>query len=101
MAANLSAAEARARDPVFVQDCSLQGLRERLPLRWPTPPNVPPSPKRAYRSHYVYPAPDSLPDSADPTGRIGQAGHLPGWEELLDPAAWEHPPQALTTCVPF
>jgi hypothetical protein len=76
MAANLSPAEARAHDPVFVRDCSLQGLRERLPLCWPTPPGVPPSPKRTYRSHYVYPAPGS-----------GQAA---GWEELLDPLAWEH-----------
>ena len=76
MAANLSPAEARAHDPVFVRDCSLQGLRERLPLCWPTPPGVPPSPKRSYRSHYVYPAPGS-----------GQAA---GWEELLDPLAWEH-----------
>jgi hypothetical protein len=25
-----------------------------LPLRWPAPPDVPPSPREAYRSHYVY-----------------------------------------------
>jgi hypothetical protein len=39
-----------------------------LPLRWPTPPNVPPSPKQRYRSHYVY----------------------QGWDNLLDRAAWAH-----------
>jgi hypothetical protein len=39
-----------------------------LPLRWPTPPQVPPSPKGRYRSHYVY----------------------QGWDDLLDPAAWAH-----------
>ena len=66
--ANLTAVEARARDSDFVDQCSLWGLRGRLPLHWPTPPNVPPSPKRRYRSHYVY----------------------RGWDDLLDPAAWPH-----------
>lgn len=46
--------ETRARDSAFVQPCSLSGLRERLPLRWPTLSDTPPSPKRRYRSHYVY-----------------------------------------------
>jgi hypothetical protein len=46
--------ETRARDSAFVQQCSLLGLQERLPLRWPTPPDTPPSPKRSYRSNYVY-----------------------------------------------
>jgi hypothetical protein len=68
MAANLSAVEARAQDSDFVDRCSLWGLQERLPLRWPTPSHVPPSPKRRYRSHYAY----------------------RGWEDLLDPAAWAH-----------
>lgn len=76
MAANPSPAETRAHDPVFVRDCSLQGLRDRLPLCWPTPPHIPPSPKRSYRSHYAYPAPG-----------LGQAA---GWQELLNPLAWAH-----------
>lgn len=66
--ANLTAVEARARDSDFVDHCSLWGLRGRLPLRWPTPLHVPPSPKRRYRSRYVY----------------------RGWDDLLDPAAWAH-----------
>jgi hypothetical protein len=66
--ANLTAVEARARDAGFVDQCSLWGLCRRLPLRWPTPPHVPPSPKRRYRSHYVY----------------------QGWKDLLDLAAWAH-----------
>lgn len=66
--ANLTAVEARARDSDFVEQCSLWGLRERLPLCWPTPPDVRPSPKLRYRSHYVY----------------------QGGEELLDRAAWAH-----------
>jgi hypothetical protein len=66
--ANLTAVEARARDADFMEQCSLWGLRGRLPLCWPTPPHVPPSPKRRYRSHYVY----------------------QGWDDLLDPAAWAH-----------
>jgi hypothetical protein len=76
MAAEPTPTQTRARDEVFVRDCSLSGLRDRLPLPWPTPPDVPPSPKRSYRSHYAYPTPGS--------------GAPAGWEELLDPAAWEH-----------
>jgi hypothetical protein len=68
MAANHSAVEARAQDSAFVDQCSLWGLQGRLPLRWPTPSHVPPSPKRRYRSHYVY----------------------RGGEDLLDLVAWAH-----------
>lgn len=68
MVADLSAIEQRAQDGLLVAHCSLEALRERLPLRWPTPPDTPPSPKKAYRSAYVY----------------------LGWEDLRDPAVWEH-----------
>ncbi|MCK4472619.1 MAG: hypothetical protein KAW49_12640, partial [Anaerolineae bacterium] len=54
----------------------MNGLRNRLPLRWPAPPDTPPSPKKHYRSHYVYPSPGS--------------GQALGWEDLEDPTAWEH-----------
>jgi hypothetical protein len=54
VAVELTPVETRARDSAFVCQCSLSGLQERLPLRWPTPPDTPPSPKRSYRSHYVY-----------------------------------------------
>jgi hypothetical protein len=57
----------RAQDEVFVQQCSLTALLERLPLRWPTPPDILPSPKLSYRSCYQY----------------------LGWDELTDPACWE------------
>jgi hypothetical protein len=66
--ANLTAVEARARDSDFVDQCRLWGLRGRLPLCWPTPTAIPPSPKVRYRSHYLY----------------------QGWDDLLDPAAWTH-----------
>jgi len=66
--ANPTAVEARARDSDFLEQCSLQGLQGRLPLRWPTPPGVPPSPKRRHRSQYVY----------------------QDWEDVLDLAAWAH-----------
>ena len=48
--------------------CHWTALRERLPLPWPTPPGTPPSPKRRYRSHYVYPgyADVNLPATWDP-----------------------------------
>ena len=68
MAADCDAPTARAQDAVFVRQCSLQGLADQLPLRWPTPPGTPPSPKWAYRSHYLY--------------------H--GWDDLRDPTIWDH-----------
>ena len=68
MAADLSPIDWRAQDRLFVAHCSLEGLRNRLPLRWPAPDGTPPSPKKQYRSEYVY----------------------LGWEDLLTPAFWEH-----------
>lgn len=68
MAVNLTAVECRAQEGLFSAQCSLDGLSERLPLCWPTPPGTPPSPKKAYRSGYVY----------------------LGWQDLRDPATWEH-----------
>jgi len=67
MAADPTPVESRAQDAAFVAQCSLSGLRDRLPLPWPTPPDTPPSPKRRYRSGYVY---------------LGR-------QDLDDPAAWE------------
>lgn len=67
MAASASAVQHRAQDPLFVAQCSLAGLRDRLPLSWPTPADTPPSPKKTYRSQYVY----------------------LGWDDLLDPATWD------------
>ena len=68
MAAELTPVQTRALDATFVAQCSLDGLRDRLPLLWPAPPDTPSSPKKYYRSHYVY----------------------LGWEDLEDPTAWEH-----------
>jgi hypothetical protein len=68
MAAELTPIQTRAQDLAFVARCCFNGLRHRLPLRWPTPPDMPSSPKKAYRSHYVY----------------------LGWEDGDHPAAWEH-----------
>lgn len=68
MAANLTPAETRAQDADFVIKCSMSGLEDCLPLLWPAPPDVPPSPKNDYRSPYVY----------------------FGWDDLDDPAVWEY-----------
>ncbi len=68
MSPNLTAAEQRTQDAHFVSTCSWTSLRDRVPLRWPTPPDTPPSPKTRYRSHYVY----------------------RGAADLDDPATWEH-----------
>jgi len=64
VAADPSPRATRAQDPRFVAQCSLAGLRDRLPLRWPAPPDLPPSPKRRYRSHYVYRGSQGLDDPA-------------------------------------
>jgi hypothetical protein len=71
VAAEFTPVETRARDAAFVHQCSLAGLQERLPLMWPTPPGTPPSAKRRYRSHYVYPGFADLEDWAN-------------WEDLSD-----------------
>ena len=68
MAADLSAVERRAQDAEFIATCQWSTWRARLPLPWPTSPGTPPSPKHAYRSHYVY----------------------LGSDDLADPAVWEH-----------
>ena len=68
LAVDLSPAQTRAQDEAFVQQCSFAGLRPQLPLRWPVPPGLPDSPKKQYRSHYVY----------------------LGCDDLDDPANWEH-----------
>ena len=65
---NLSPTDTRAQDIDFVAQCSFEGLRDRLPLVWSVPADVPPSPKTSYRSHYVY----------------------RGWEDLEDPAKWQY-----------
>ena len=65
---DLTPVEARAQDPTFVAQCSLTGLKDRLPLIWSIPPDTPPSPKKKYRSHYVY----------------------LDWDDLLDLTTWEY-----------
>jgi len=50
----LSPAQTRAHDSDFVTRCSFAALRARLPLLWPVPADLPPSPKKLYRSSYVY-----------------------------------------------
>jgi hypothetical protein len=69
--AELTPVETRTGDAAFVRQCSFSGLQERLPLRWPTLPDTPPSPKRSYRSHYVYLGHADL-----------EAGH--NWQHLSD-----------------
>jgi hypothetical protein len=64
MAADLSAVERRAQDAEFIAICQWSTYRARLPLHWPTSPGTPPSPKHAYRSHYIYLGSDDLADSA-------------------------------------
>jgi hypothetical protein len=61
--ARSSPSESRAQDRAFVRQCSFAGLRPRLPLRWPTPPGMLDSPKKQYRSHYLYLGYSDLYDS--------------------------------------
>jgi hypothetical protein len=54
MSTALSAAQKRAAHPTFVPTFGLDALADRLPLVFPVPQDVPPSPKLRYRSHYRY-----------------------------------------------
>lgn len=55
-----TASQKRAANPNFVNTFSLDALRDRLPFHFPVPEDVPPSPKRRYRSHYRYLGYDDL-----------------------------------------
>ena len=72
--AKLSPEQTRAQDAHFVSQCSLLGLQQSLPLKWPIPAEIPASPKKRYRSAYVYPW---LPALADPQ-------QVQAWKELSD-----------------
>ncbi|MBC8249579.1 MAG: hypothetical protein H8E90_07860 [Anaerolineales bacterium] len=56
----LTASQKRAANPDFVKTFSLKALKDRLPFRFPVPEDVPPSPKRRYRSQYRYLSYDDL-----------------------------------------
>ncbi len=60
----LTASRKRAAHPDFVPTFSLTAVQERLPLRFPVPPGLLPSPKCHYRSQYRY---LGYADLADPT----------------------------------
>jgi hypothetical protein len=80
-ALKLTASQTRAQDSQWVAQCRWQSLQARLPLLWPTPGNIPPSPKGQYRSWYTY----------------------PGYEKLTNPAEWENLPlfEVLLSLVDF
>ena len=61
----------RAQEAAFVEQCSFWALGKRIPLRWPRPQGTPDSPKKRYRSFYVYLGCDDLYD-------------LARWEHLSD-----------------
>ncbi|MDH7486985.1 MAG: hypothetical protein QHJ81_12000 [Anaerolineae bacterium] len=56
----LTASRKRAAHPDFIPTFSLSALRNRLPFLFPVPENLPPSPKRHYRSQYRYLGADDL-----------------------------------------
>jgi hypothetical protein len=66
--------QARADDSLFVSQCNLLSLQKSLPLKWPTPPEMPSSPKKHYRSAYIYPWQAELADHAQ----------VLSWKELSD-----------------
>ena len=53
-ATNLTPVQTRAQEALFVGQCNLASLQKCLPLAWPTPTGTPASPKKRYRSEYVY-----------------------------------------------
>lgn len=64
----------RAQDGLFVSQCSLLSLQGSLPLEWPALAEIPPSPKKSYRSAYVYPRQAALAD----------AEQVLAWKDLAD-----------------
>ena len=65
MVVDKSASEkTRAENGPFVSQCNLLSIQGMLPLKWPTPPETPSSPKKSYRSGYVYPWQTEIEDPA-------------------------------------
>lgn len=54
MAETSTPTQTRQQHSEFVARCRFTALRPHLPLLWPAPPDLPPSPKRRYRSQYAY-----------------------------------------------
>jgi hypothetical protein len=71
-----TAARKRATHPDFVRTFSVYALRDRVPLSFPVPEDVPRSPKRRYRSAYHYLGYDDL---CEPTA----VAHLTFFEVVL------------------
>ena len=59
-----SSEQTRAENGPFISQCNLLSLQEGLPLKWTAPPEIPSSPKKSYRSAYVYPWQVDLTDPA-------------------------------------
>ncbi|RPI34064.1 MAG: hypothetical protein EHM70_04085 [Chloroflexota bacterium] len=72
--AKLTPQQTRAAEAAFVSQCSLASLQPHLPLGWPVPPEIPPSPKKSYRSGYGYPFQAEVADRAQ----------VLGWKDLSD-----------------
>lgn len=66
--------QTRDRDVLLVSQCNLLSLQKSLPLKWPTPPNTPASPKKSYRSAYRYAWQSEVADPAQ----------VLSWKELSD-----------------
>jgi hypothetical protein len=60
--AKVTPEQTRGEDELFVNGCNLLSLQKILPLKWPTPPGIAASPKKRYRSAYVYPWQAELAD---------------------------------------
>lgn len=72
--AKLTPPQTRAAEAAFVSQCNLVSLHPRLPLDWPIPPETPPSPKKSYRSSYIYPF----------QAEVGDLAQVMGWKGLSD-----------------
>ena len=71
-ATSLTPVQTRAQEALFVGQCNLASLQKSLPLAWPTPAGTPASPKKRYRSEYVYEWRTQLQD----------LGQLLAWKDL-------------------
>lgn len=72
--AKLTPPQTRAAEAAFVHQCSLASLQPHLPLAWRVPGGTRPSPKKSYRSNYVYPFQAAVSDLAQ----------VLAWKDLSD-----------------
>lgn len=89
-----TATQKRAHEPLLPALWSLDALTPHLPFPFPTPPDLPPSPKPRYRSHYRPPDPATLPADLSGLTAFELAAHLIDFSPLEPELAQMYRPSA-------